>query len=714
MQLVHRSCVFWMRGRRDDADEAHSRTAVIAFQKWPADIVDSDHAKAWLLTVARNACVDLFRERRSRREISLDTEVGNLEEESVLGSVGLTAGPEDSYFAREQRLRLLACLRQLPFRLRRPAELYFVHEFPYRDVARHLEISEVSVRKRIQQARDVLRRAVAGPPHEAAPPEKEEEPGEAARLSLFAAVVETDDGIVRDAATALPLRRPATARQMAALQQYTRTHPRGWRKRFELGRALVSVGAWREAVPHYRYALAKQPFPVQPWLELGAILTALGRGNEAAAVYAEGATRTSRDADRAQLRARADAMSGEGVRALAAIRHSVTVPGDDAAAVARQLRAYGELALAQGRPLEAAVALERCLEADAADPLARVLCHDALLAAGRPIAAREQLVEAFARGDASAPVLERLIADRCRARAIDDDAVGRLLAALRQAAPQRAATHAAAALLLLANGRGQEAESFMTGFVAEHRKHPGGWLWLACIRGAVGGARAAVLAASSSLCLDETDREAWLAAGRLVRQAAAAISARRLSRRIGKLFPGDPPLLAEAGLLASVAGDPRETSAFCAAARRLDPALPRLHFAHAEVLASAGSDREAVMALLEGWELLPVSDGHQEAAQAALLLARCHVRLGEPLEARAWLRVALLRAVTLEDVDPPLSFFLRGQALAAIGSHAEALAAYRQAAARHLVHPWRAAMAESVRRIVVGNSQTPSGFRSLH
>jgi hypothetical protein len=81
--------------------------------------------------------------------------------------------------------------------------------------------------------------------------------------------------------------------------------------------------------------------------------------------------------------------------------------------------------------------------------------------------------------------------------------------------------------------------------------------------------------------------------------------------------------------------------------------------------------------------------------------------VGEQVAERAWLRVAALRAALLEDTDPALSFFLRGEALAAMQSHWEALAAYRGAAARHLPHPWRRVMTDSMRRIFARNSQTP-------
>lgn len=707
---VHRSCFQRMRSR-DDADEAYSRTAVNAFQHWPDHIDDLERAGKWLLTVARNVCTDIFREHRSRREISLESEVTK-DGTAIDSAAGLGIDPEVSYGARQEMLCVLRCLQRLPFRLRRPAELHFIHELPYRDIARQLEISEANVRKRIQQAKDKLRRAVAVPalPNSAAK-WGEEDLGEAsAPLSLFTAVVETNNGAARDAVIALPLGRVATVRQIAALQQYTRAHPRGWRKQLELARALVSAGAWRDAVLHYRNMLPKQPFRLQPYLELGAVLEALGSQHDAAALYAEGAMRMGGNADRMLLRARAEVLRIGFRQAWPIVREVAPAQDRDAA---RQLRTCGEIALAHGYIVEAIRAFERCLVLDAADPLARIHCHDALLAAGRPLAARKQLTEAVRQGNTGTLAFERLIAASCRARTATDEPVERWLDALRRAAPSRVSTHAAIAQILLAKGCGRDAESAMRASVSANRNHAGAWLWLAQIQGAVGAIHAAVRAGFRSISLDPSNREAWLMTGELARQLRNRSVASSLSHRIAVLFPDDPLLLAEAGLLAASAGSAREGASLCAAARTIEPELPRLYLAHGEALAAAADDSNAIAALAEGWELLPLMDGHEDAAQTALVLAGCHGRLGHVFEQRTWVRVALLRAKALEETDPPRSFFLRGEALVAMRSYTDALIAYREAAARHLPHPWRSSMKASVRRIAFQNSQDRSIFRSV-
>ena len=58
-------------------------------------------------------------------------------------------------FVRDLRIRW--ALEDLPPNLRQPSILRFYHAMPYRDIATQLHLSPVNVRKRIQQARAILR-----------------------------------------------------------------------------------------------------------------------------------------------------------------------------------------------------------------------------------------------------------------------------------------------------------------------------------------------------------------------------------------------------------------------------------------------------------------------------------------------------------------------------------------------------------------------------
>ncbi len=295
-RAVYRVCLALLGGRRDDADEVFSRVAMQAFQKWPRRLNDAAHARAWLLTVARNACFDLRRERMRSREVSLDAAPHDTLVPREL--ITTSADPERALVHAEDRRQLRCSMRRLPMRLRVVAEMHFVTEMSYRDIARELGISEPNVRKRAQQARDALVRGVD--PVAACNVEnrvRAEDP-----LVPVPVRVTSEDGIERLIVLQLPMHGASLPQRRDALRRYIERHPRGWRKRLELARTLAAMGELRDAAAHYRYVLARQPFPLPPWVELGTILTALGSLDEAAALYAEGARRAGRESDREQLR----------------------------------------------------------------------------------------------------------------------------------------------------------------------------------------------------------------------------------------------------------------------------------------------------------------------------------------------------------------------------------------------------------------------------
>lgn len=534
-----------MSGRRDEADEAYSRTAVQALQKWPDDLRDVEHAKAWLLAVARNICMDLYRERRRSREISLDSDVDETQGDRAVFALPVLPGPEDQYVEREQGLLLRACIDQLPPLLRHTATLHFVGEMPYGDVARQLGITEVNVRKRIQQARERLRAAVrtssarvlhARPRVPTPPP-----PGEP--LVPHAMMVTTATGLQRDVVLELPLPRGSDARRAERLQSNIHMHPRSRSARLELARLFASRGLLDEAVPLYRFVLAKQCFPIRPWLELGAVLEALGQTNEAAALYASGAVEAGREADRAHLRA-LELFLRRLLRQARLVLHEAIARTPDSA---RDHRLLGRVALECGDLAGAVQSLEHCLELEPCDPLAPLLLHRAWAVAGRPDEARAQLERALAADPKHPAALERLIAELSDGSEEERRRAETLLPALRAVAPDTAGTRGCQSLVMRAAGM-RDSEAPIAGYVGLHLRHAAAWRWLAAVRRRSG--LAALGAATMARDLDPSDRDSWLELCGVLAAATNPVEARRVAEAVRTRFPHDCQLLRAAALLA--------------------------------------------------------------------------------------------------------------------------------------------------------------------
>jgi RNA polymerase sigma factor (sigma-70 family) len=153
---ARRRCLFLMKGRPEDADEALSRVALSALRHYLSDPGLLLNERAWVLRLAANACFDLYREQKRRRETSLEALAAPPAAPAALA----WESPEQACLEGELRCYLRACIRGLPLRLRESAWLRLMEEWSYPDIARALSITQDNARKRVQEARSILRLAI--------------------------------------------------------------------------------------------------------------------------------------------------------------------------------------------------------------------------------------------------------------------------------------------------------------------------------------------------------------------------------------------------------------------------------------------------------------------------------------------------------------------------------------------------------------------------
>ena len=151
---LYRCCRKWM-GNLTDAEDALSRAMLKAWEKLRDCTDDIKNFKAWLTKLTHNLCADIHRE-RNRGAVgvdSLDTiAIGN---ETELISQEET--PVCAAMQRELKLFFRGAIDELPDRLRETFILHFESGLSYPDIAEQLGISYDNVRKRISQARAILR-----------------------------------------------------------------------------------------------------------------------------------------------------------------------------------------------------------------------------------------------------------------------------------------------------------------------------------------------------------------------------------------------------------------------------------------------------------------------------------------------------------------------------------------------------------------------------
>lgn len=153
--LFHR-CRIWMGGNLADAEEALSRAMLKAWKKLPVYAEKITNLKAWLARMVHNLCVDMHRERqRSAKGIESIEAIAEREDETIPSSPNT---PESTILRRELAMYLRRAIDALPLRLRSPFLLRFSQNKSYSDIAKQLATSIANIRKRIQQAREILQK----------------------------------------------------------------------------------------------------------------------------------------------------------------------------------------------------------------------------------------------------------------------------------------------------------------------------------------------------------------------------------------------------------------------------------------------------------------------------------------------------------------------------------------------------------------------------
>ncbi|MEY3869804.1 MAG: hypothetical protein RLZZ338_3695 [Cyanobacteriota bacterium] len=152
---LYRCCLRWI-GNPNDAEDVLSQAMIKAWEKVQEMASPIKDFKAWLTKLTYNLCMDLHRQhyKNSSRIESLDAIYAEYQEELV----SQEETPVLAATRRELEKFLLSAIDQLPPLLRETLIWHLQKELSYREIAEKQNISYENVRKRISQARAILRK----------------------------------------------------------------------------------------------------------------------------------------------------------------------------------------------------------------------------------------------------------------------------------------------------------------------------------------------------------------------------------------------------------------------------------------------------------------------------------------------------------------------------------------------------------------------------
>ncbi|WP_072622396.1 RNA polymerase sigma factor [Spirulina major] len=151
---IYRCCLRWM-GNRPDAEDAWSAAMLRAKAKAKQSKIDNE--RAWLRQLAKNLCIDLHRQRGRRAVVCGDFD-------AIAPSGDGEYGPGDPVNYALQAELITFCweaIAALPSKLREVMVLWVEEDCSYGEIGERLGLSTANVRKRVSQARAILRRRLA-------------------------------------------------------------------------------------------------------------------------------------------------------------------------------------------------------------------------------------------------------------------------------------------------------------------------------------------------------------------------------------------------------------------------------------------------------------------------------------------------------------------------------------------------------------------------
>lgn len=151
LQLAQR----WMSGNRADAEDILSRASIRAHDRYLRDAARIRNLRSWMARVLHNLCMDEHRKRVVRGRMLQQFHPEQLEYLAVQSR--MPAAPEQQAEQGDEISAAMTAIMDMPPRLRHPFVLRFIYQYSNQEIARHLLLSEVNVRKRIQLGRSLVR-----------------------------------------------------------------------------------------------------------------------------------------------------------------------------------------------------------------------------------------------------------------------------------------------------------------------------------------------------------------------------------------------------------------------------------------------------------------------------------------------------------------------------------------------------------------------------
>lgn len=553
---LYRICLKMMNGEPYDAEDALSDAMLKAMDKYPLYARNITNFKGWLIQLTRNVCIDIYR-KRQKEGVCMDNmdDIGS--ENNNNNNTHLQGSPEGTYLNETFYREIYLAIAGLPSRLREPFILRFFKKMPYSDIARCLVITQQNVRKRIQQAKEILQHHLKmkdpildllkilpgieknGENSQAwlkGRKDAEEILHREFREIGFPVVatsmvqVTLPVGTRRSMHIFLKFKPSRQTIKINTLQHYVKKYPGGWKKRLQLAELLTAVGNWIGAIAEFKEVLHKHPQTVDAAMQLGEILIKCGQGKQAVEIYKNALAYVRKESSKYHLIGMMELCEQRLESAKKAFEQAASLEPDNEVH-------YQKLALVcqqAGSPKDALKYFDKALEINPCDLVSLVYSWESLTKEGLLEKADEYVDRVLEIFPFDVLSLKRKADQRCRKGLVKGEAgkeTRELIRKMKNLAPGAAEVDESLASYYFYRGAPQKTLEILKSAVLEKQNCPDSWYYYACWLYRTGALQLAADALLKAYELDKKDPRILLAAGEIL---AAAERWESLKLEIGK------------------------------------------------------------------------------------------------------------------------------------------------------------------------------------
>ncbi|WP_242057946.1 MULTISPECIES: tetratricopeptide repeat protein [Nostoc] len=497
--------------------------------------------------------------------------------------------------------------------------------------------------------------------------------------------------------------------KLKTLSKYMQQYPQGWKKRLELAKLFYEMGRWEQAIEEYRQVIERQPQLLEARLQLAKILHLMGQQTEAIEVYENALPLSRNEASRQHIRGLIEACKGDNQQAIKALESAASLEPDK---VVHWL-ALGQVYMGIENTVAALQAFDTVLSLNPDDIVALILSYDALIAMGNFQAAGQKLSRVTELAPDDLQVLQRQLDERCRMRLVlgeQGKQTKKAIGSALQQAPNTAEFHKSLAYYHIFRGDWAQGVAVLAQFTEKHPNNPSGWYYYGRCLSDTGENKRAAEAILKAYHLYPNDCEIYQALCDILPAAGRLDELYPLAEEMLRRFPERWSAWATAGR--TLVQSFKEIEWGCSVSARvtqLQPQLADAWFCHGRVLALAGKHREAVEALVQGWQFLPEKGSYLQSLPGLVWLGESYRVQGNNAASRRYWQEACLQAKKLMEFDPATAHYWQGRALEDLGDELGAIEAYRNALSQQLLYPAHGDVKEALKYL---QGMLRNGFRA--